>query len=80
MGGGALTIQDFAITAVEEVAATWDDMGGSMTDPHLEAERYLQVLRAVRQASKGVYLAVGSQALPPDPSDCILSNPSNMRR
>jgi hypothetical protein len=39
--------------------------GGSMTDPELEAERYLKVVRAVREASKGVYLAVGSQALPP---------------
>ena len=39
--------------------------GGSMTEPELEAERYLQVVRAVREAADGVYLAVGSQALPP---------------
>lgn len=40
--------------------------GGSMTDPDLEAERYLSVVGGVREASRGVYLAVGSQALPPD--------------
>lgn len=39
--------------------------GGSMTDPNLEAERYLRIVKGVRQASQGTYLAVGSQALPP---------------
>jgi hypothetical protein len=38
--------------------------GGSMTDPHLEADRYLSIVHAVRGAAKSVYLAVGSQALP----------------
>jgi hypothetical protein len=37
-----------------------------MTSPVLEAERYLVILRAIREASKGAYLAVGSQALPPE--------------
>lgn len=39
--------------------------GGSMTDPELEAQRYLGLVQGVREASEGVYLAVGSQALPP---------------
>ena len=39
--------------------------GGSMTDPELEAQRYLGLVTGVREASKSVYLAVGSQALPP---------------
>lgn len=38
---------------------------GSMTDPNLEADRYLKIVKGVRKASEGVYLAVGSQALPP---------------
>jgi hypothetical protein len=36
-----------------------------MTDPELEAQRYLDLVKGVRVASQGVYLAVGSQALPP---------------
>lgn len=40
--------------------------GGSMTDPEKEADRYLAILKAVRAVSDGVYLAVGSQALPPN--------------
>lgn len=40
--------------------------GGSMTDPKLETERYLEVVRGIRKASEGIYLAVGSQALPPE--------------
>jgi hypothetical protein len=40
--------------------------GGSMTEPDLEAERYLNVVGGLREASRGVYLAVGSQALPPN--------------
>jgi hypothetical protein len=40
--------------------------GGSMTDPKKEADRYLHILEGVREASKGIYLTVGSQALPPD--------------
>jgi hypothetical protein len=39
--------------------------GGSMTAPELEAERYLGLVEGVRDAAKNVYLAVGSQALPP---------------
>jgi len=38
--------------------------GGSMTDPNLEADRYLSIVEAVRGAARSVYLAVGSQALP----------------
>jgi hypothetical protein len=40
--------------------------GGSMTDPEKEADRYLEIVKAVREASRGVYLALGSQALPPE--------------
>jgi hypothetical protein len=39
--------------------------GGSMTDPELEADRYLNIVRGLRDVSKDIYLAVGSQALPP---------------
>jgi len=56
--------------------------GGSMTDPNLEAERYLRIVKGVRQASRGIYLAVGSQALPPERlpefkeagADCVCFN------
>lgn len=40
--------------------------GGSMTVPELEARRYLDIVRAVREAAGDAYLAVGSQALPPE--------------
>ncbi len=40
--------------------------GGSMTDPALEADRYMNILNGVRAASEGAYLTVGSQALPPN--------------
>jgi hypothetical protein len=36
-----------------------------MTDPELEADRYLGLVKGLRQAIPGIYLAVGSQALPP---------------
>ena len=39
---------------------------GSMTNPDLEADRFLSIVRGVRRASEGAYLAVGSQALPPE--------------
>lgn len=39
---------------------------GSMLEPDLEADRYLEVVRGVRKASEGAFLAVGSQALPPE--------------
>jgi len=39
---------------------------GSMLEPNLEADRYLEVVKGVRNASEGAYLAVGSQALPPE--------------
>lgn len=38
---------------------------GSMLEPDLEANRYLEVVRGARKASEGAYLAIGSQALPP---------------
>jgi hypothetical protein len=40
--------------------------GGSMIDPDLEADRYLNIVRDLRDVAKDVYLAVGSQALPPN--------------
>mgnify|MGYP002345191819 CR=1 FL=1 len=39
--------------------------GGSMLDPELEADRYLSIVSGLRDVAKDVYLAVGSQALPP---------------
>ncbi|HLA26923.1 MAG TPA: radical SAM protein [Syntrophales bacterium] len=40
--------------------------GGSMTNPNLEAERYLNIVNGIRKAADGLYLTVGSQALPPE--------------
>jgi len=40
--------------------------GGAMIKPNLETDRYLGIVRGIREASRGAYLAVGSQALPPN--------------
>lgn len=35
MGGGLLAAEDFSISCVERVDASWDDLGGSVTDAFL---------------------------------------------